>query len=397
MVPATVEVVEALPTMPNGKVDRSRLPEPSSRPAPAATAPAEPLEGDLRTMVELWEEVLEADRVGPDDDFFDLGGHSLVAVRLFARIAKRLDANLPLAVLFEATTPRSLVAHIHGLRAGTSTERTYVHLVPITDGEGRRPPVFCIHGLGGNVLNQRAMAKGLGPDWTYVGIQAAGVDGLTPFHTTLDEICDAYIDEITAFHPDGPFFLGGYSNGGLIALELAERMERLGRTVLAVVFLDTIHPGASVPRIPLQTHLKELRKRGPSYVIDRVLDRRKRAKRAKEVAGFAEYVPQPGVPAPWEVREQQLYEHNLALLSGYEPRTRSGRVIIMSAADDWKYQHLAGDRGWADTIPHIEVVLTPGDHMTLMDGANAPVIAERLHAALEGVVADSEAGDHTRT
>ncbi len=386
-VPAAVVVVDAVSTTANGKLDRDAL---AALPVVTVQAAgrrggAGPRTAEEVAMATLWAEALGVDEVGLDDDFFDLGGHSLLAIRLFARITKRFGVDLSLAVLFQAPTPRALLAHVTAERAEPH-EPAWVHLVPITEGDPALPPLFCVHGLGGNVLNLRGLAVGLGEEWGFVGIQAAGVDGIRPFHATMDELCDAYLAELLAYRPDGPFLLGGYSNGGLIAIELAQRLTALGREVLAVVLLDTIHPDAMVPRIPLPTHVRELRRKGPRYLVERVVERRQRAARHRSDAGLDDYVDVPGEPAPWDVRERRLFRHNLELLAPYRPLPYEGRVVVVAATDDWKYQHLGPDRGWSGLLPQVEIVPAPGDHVTLLDGPNAGALASGLRTSLERIV-----------
>lgn len=382
LVPAAIVPVDELPRTATGKVDRAALPDPGR--VRSTTTGAPPSEAEAE-MAELWREALGVDEVGPDDDFFDLGGDSLVAIRIFARIRRRFEVDLPLPVFFEAPTPRALTARIAALKAGARTGG-WKHLVPITEGDAGRPPLYCVHGLGGNVLNQRGLAVGLGTGWSFVGIQASGVDGLSPLHQTIDEICDAYLAELDAYHPGGPYLLAGYSNGGLIAYELAQRLSAAGKAVAAVVLLDTIHPSHADSRIPLQTHLRELRRHGPAYLTGRVRERRQRAARHASDAVLDRYVDVPGVAAPWEVRERRLFAHNKVLLSSYRPRPYAGAVVMMSATDDWKYQHLPVHRGWTGVVPHLEVVRTPGDHVTLLEGVNAAVLADNLRPVLERIL-----------
>jgi thioesterase domain-containing protein len=99
------------------------------------------------------------------------------------------------------------------------------------------------------------------------------------------------------------------------------------------------------------------------------------------------YVDVPGQPAPWPVRERRLYRHNLALLSSYRPAPYSGRVVMLAALDNWKYDHLGEDRGWRPLLPQLEVVRTSGDHVSLLEGDNAAVLADGLSAKLEEIIA----------
>jgi len=200
---------------------------------------------------------------------------------------------------------------------------------------------------------------------------------------------EAYLGELRAHHPGGPYLLAGYSNGGLIAYELAQRLTAAGEPVAAVTLLDTIHPAFAESRIPLRTHLFELRRKGPRYALERVRERRQRAARHAADAVLDRYVDRPGTPAPWEVRERRLFVHNKALLARYRPVGYAGRVVMMSATDDWKYRHLPADRGWSAVVPHIEVVRTPGDHVTLLEGANADVLAGGLRPVLERILGEA--------
>lgn len=389
LVPSSVHVLDRLPTTPNGKLDRDALPEglpaeaASRAPDPGAANDAEAL------MVRLWEDALGVSGVRADDDFFDLGGDSLLAIKLFSGITRHFGAHLPLAVLFEAATPRRLLAELEQGRASTagrpSRPPAWVHLVPITDGTPDRPPVFCVHGLGGNVLNLRALAVRLDPRWPFVGIQASGVDGIRPLHTSMDEIAEAYLAEIRRYQPEGPYVLAGYSNGGLIAYELAQRLLGQGHPVRAVVLLDTVFPRERAPRIPLATHVEQLRRKGPRYVAERVVERRQRAARRASDAELDRYVDVPGVPAPWEVRERRLYRHNLALLASYRPTPYPGRVVMVAALDNWKFSHLGDDRGWRRLLPQLEIVPTSGDHVSLLEGDHAAELAGALGAKLEEV------------
>jgi amino acid adenylation domain-containing protein len=220
---------------------------PAARPASAAPEPAfAPSENEAeRVMAEVWSEVLDVERVGMEDDFFELGGHSLLAVRLLARVRQRFGRVLPLGELFRSPTPRALAAAVAGGTADASG-----NLVPIQAG-GTLPPFFCVHPAGGTVFHYAELARLLGPDQPFYGLQATGVQGEAEPLTTVHEMADRYLDQVRRVQPRGPYFLGGWSAGGVIALEMAHRLRAGGETVATVALMDARPPDLHQTRRPL--------------------------------------------------------------------------------------------------------------------------------------------------
>ena len=206
---------------------------PDEAPASAFVPPATDAE---RAMAEVWSEVLGLERVGMDDDFFDLGGHSLLGVRLLARVRQRFGRVLPLGELFRGPTPRALAAAVTGEEADA-----FRHLVPIREG-GAHPPFFCVHPAGGTVFHYAELARLLAPDQPFYGLQAAGLHGEAEPLDSVDEMAERYLEEIRRVQPRGPYFLGGWSAGGVIALEMARRLRTAGEEVATVALFDTRTP-----------------------------------------------------------------------------------------------------------------------------------------------------------
>jgi thioesterase domain-containing protein/acyl carrier protein len=220
---------------------------PAARPASAVPEPAfAPSENEAeRVMAEVWSEVLDVERVGMEDDFFELGGHSLLAVRLLARVRQRFGRVLPLGELFRSPTPRALAAAVAGGTADASG-----NLVPIQAG-GTLPPFFCVHPAGGTVFHYAELARLLGPDQPFYGLQATGVQGEAEPLATVHEMADRYLDQVRRVQPRGPYFLGGWSAGGVIALEMAHRLRAGGETVATVALMDARPPDLHQTRRPL--------------------------------------------------------------------------------------------------------------------------------------------------
>lgn len=227
----------------NGEQSLSQLPsfadqyQPVAPATQARTTPTAVAEDDVeRQLVAIWQDLLGLDDIGVTDNFFDLGGHSMLAVRLFNRIQQELtDEPLPLATLLTAPTIRQLAAVV---RQDDATPHTWSSLVPIQP-EGDQTPIFCVHGAGGNVLLYKDLAKHLGPNQPVYGLQSRGLDGQQPFLDSVEEMAAYYLEEIQTVQPHGPYHLLGYCLGGTIALEMAQRLVETGEKVTFLGLLET--------------------------------------------------------------------------------------------------------------------------------------------------------------
>ena len=231
MVPSTFVVLEAMPMTPNGKIDRRGLPEPEGEASSVQAAATDAFEARL---VNIWEEVLGKKPIGITDNFFELGGHSLLAARLMHRMGQAIGKTIPLAMLLQAPTIEQLAV----LLKQDGWSHHWSSLVPMQPA-GSHPPFFCVHGVGGNVLNFRELARRMVPDHPFYGIQARGLDGKQPCFTSIEEIAAHYITEIKTVQPHGPYFVGGYSLGGIVAYEIAQQLRARGEHVGLLGLLDT--------------------------------------------------------------------------------------------------------------------------------------------------------------
>jgi thioesterase domain-containing protein len=187
----------------------------------------------LSALQFLWERVLDLRGVGPDDEFFALGGHSIAAAQLFALIQRELGYSAPLAILYDASTPRLLTK---ALLRGTRAE-DWKALVAI-NRKGDRPPLFLAHAAEGNVLLYRSLASHLGGDQPVYGLQSAGLDGHSPADARFENVARSYVDEIRQIQAHGPYLLGGYCLGGTIAIEMARQLIDAGETVGMVALIE---------------------------------------------------------------------------------------------------------------------------------------------------------------
>ncbi len=246
MIPSAFVMLETLPLLPNGKVDRRALKEFSTDKTELAEdfiAPRTPTE---EAIAKIWTEVLKCDRpldgaggnrVSVRDNFFELGGDSLLAVRLMAQIHQQFERELPLSTLFLTPTIEGL-ASVLGQEADTLS---WSPLVPIQPA-GSKPPFFCIHPIFGTVFPYYQLAYCLGFDQPFYGLQPLGLDGEQPPFTRIEDMAAYYIEALRKVQPSGPYYLGGWSFGGLVAFEMAQQLLSSGHQVALLAILDTLAP-----------------------------------------------------------------------------------------------------------------------------------------------------------
>src|SRR5271157_4658430 len=186
-----------------------------------------------RQLTCIWEDLLSVHPIEPDQNYFDLGGDSLLAVQMFAQIDKMFHVKLPVATLFEAPTIGEL-AQILYREAPKSRWSSVVTIQP----KGSRPPFFCMHGAGGNVLIYRELSEHLGQDQPFYGLQSLGLDGSSEPQSRIEDMAASYVQEIRRTQAKGPYYLGGYCLGGTIAYEVAQQLRAQGA---AADFLEEDH------------------------------------------------------------------------------------------------------------------------------------------------------------
>ncbi|MFN4156887.1 MAG: type I polyketide synthase [Gemmobacter sp.] len=353
-----------------------------------------------RTLAGFWTDLLGVAKVGVEDDFFALGGHSLIAVRLFAMVKKAYRVAFPISVLFEAPTVAACAALIEARigpvaevapGAAPATLRRFTHLVPMHDREGGpNTPFFLVAGMFGNVLNLRHLAQLIGGERPFYGLQARGLYGDAAPHATLPEAAADYIGELRQVQPRGPYLLGGFSGGGLTAWEMAHQLEAAGEEVAMLVLLDTplpVRPALSRAD-KLAIKLAELRRKGPGYLAEWWRARMEWEREKRRPKGVAE----------------EGAFHNAAIeaafrgaVAGYDLPQRAGATALFRPPLDLHWQVTAGrwvsaakeyvfpDNDLTRFAPALQVHEVPGDHDSMVLEPNVRVLAARLRAVIAGV------------
>ena len=237
MIPAEFIVLDDFPISPNGKIDRNALPEtaaPSANPDQEfASTPTQ------EKLAAIWEKVIGVSRVGIDSNFFDLGGDSLLGMRMLSHIDQEIGIQIPVDELFQSPTIRKLSRYIEKHPSGAQSSL----VVKIRAG-GPGRPLFLVHGWGGGIIDYYNLAKTIGDTWPIYGIQAAGRDGKEAPDETIDAMSNRYYEAIKQVQPEGPYRLGGYCQGGVVAYELACLFESHGDQVEFVGIIDASAPAA---------------------------------------------------------------------------------------------------------------------------------------------------------
>ncbi len=391
MVPSAIVALEKFPLNANGKLDRHALPEPDQSAASEHyVAPRNQLEEQL---VKLWQEVLGVQPLGVTNDFFALGGHSLLAVRIFAEIERIFGKKLPLATLFQSPTIEKLAAALRE----QGWQPSWSPLVAIQP-RGLRPPFFAVHGGYGEVMFYSELARCLGEDQPFYGLQAEGLDGSPIRHTSIEAIARYYLQEIGRVQAHGPYFLGGYCTGGLVALEMAQQLRAAGEEVALLALFDTTHPKERNLRYPIkkriQLALDEARALPSSekmrYIAQRAELRlrweiSKLQKAGYDLKELLYRMQKPdkentnGGPLPLKM-PVWLMLHRAQ--SAYKPHAYPGRIVLFRAITSDGRQR-ADDRGWTGIAEGgLEIHDMPSKHGTLFDPRYMAAFAEKLDACI---------------
>ncbi|HEU4562693.1 MAG TPA: amino acid adenylation domain-containing protein [Longimicrobium sp.] len=394
MVPAAFAWVDALPRTAGGKVDRRALPDPPAESATLgrATQPRSPLEAKLAG---IWADALSLERVGIHDDFFDLGGHSITASRLMARVRTEMGRDLPLAALLRAPTVADLARVMAGERAAVEPP-----LIPLQP-HGSLPPLYLAPPGGGHVVCYHALAGLMGADQPVYGLQARGIDdGHEPLETA-GEIAAFFIDAVRRMQPEGPYLLGGWSFGGMVAWEMGRQLRAAGAEVGMVALLDTGVPQPKQDTAELLDHARVLQRIVADLVgwgmaslvrVERIgrLPHRQQAIEAVKQVNSPRTLPMSRVDEILTLT--RVRRANLGALVRYDPPPYEGHATyVRTAASDRTLPKDGAVEFWTErALGGATVHRVGGSHGTILQHPFVADVAEKLttsiRAALEGSV-----------
>jgi amino acid adenylation domain-containing protein len=383
MVPSQIILLPAMPVTANGKVDRKALPSPTERSlATEYIAPRNELEQQL---VRIWEELLKRERIGVTDNFFALGGQSLLAVLLVSRIERDLGVRLPLGRVLEHPTIAELASAL-----GEPAKKRKGHLITMSSG-GSAVPLVLISGIGGFGFIFHGLGSYLGNDHPLHVLNAVGAeDDDEALEHTIEGVANVYEPQIVAACPQGPLVLGGYSFGVLVALELALRFERMGRAVPLIVSFDGFAPGH--PRLmPVQdrllVHVRELARRSNIGRMEYVKARLERVKqRLRPVVEDEAYKAPEVLDAAMNERLNRVADALFVAREKYRPQIKANSDVLLIKASipfDWSGNIFDPLYGWRDFVRgRIDTQIVPGEHLLMFRTENDQLLAELLRERL---------------
>ncbi len=375
-----------------------------------------PRNGIEERLAEIWQNLLGVSPVGVEDSFFDLGGHSLIAVRLFAQVKREFKVEFPISVLFEAPTIAKCAALIAAETgdlspAGdqaveTTLPERFEFLVPLNQSDHKdAPPLFVVAGMFGNVLNLRHLALPIAQDRRVFGVQARGLIGDTPPHNDVREAARDYLCEIKKVQPNGPYLLSGYSGGGVTAYEMAQQLRAAGDEVAVLALLDSplpVRPPLSRPDKAL-IKLSEIRSKGPAYFVEWAKarwdwEKQKRAGTAgQDAAGSAEFNDlkvQAGFLEGVAKYETPVWDGPMTLFR--PPIDRHWKVT----GDNWvstEREYVFEDNDWRQYAPYMQVIEVPGDHVSMVLAPNVTTLAQEVRELINTALAEQDADWHQAT
>ncbi|MDA0347125.1 MAG: amino acid adenylation domain-containing protein [Verrucomicrobia bacterium] len=382
MIPSQFVFLPNLPRTASGKIDRSSLKTPSAQDLNTNSPETADIGSLESSMALLWRQHLANPNLGVDDNFFDLGGHSLLAAKLFSEIEKLTGKAFPLSALYRAPTIRELCR----LLEEDGLTNLWSSLVPMNQGTSK-PPLFCLPPWGGSAYFFRYLTKYLNKDQPFYTLESCHNQERETTSETLNELIQKNFDEIMSFYPEGPLFLCGFSGGGVIAWELANRLTAHGRTVDNVILFDTSYP-RHTPNFIRKMNSAERYKskaRGLVYSIRRLNGWHKLWFLIETVFMKVKWHLIPQTSEQKEAIEQEVnsMETKRSFFTNYSASNYAGKVTIFKAKERRLETLSDPTLGWSEhTEREIELCEVPGSHNTMLIDPNGETLCMRLQTLL---------------
>jgi thioesterase domain-containing protein/acyl carrier protein len=355
-------------------------------------------------LVNIWETVLNVQPIGIHDNYFELGGHSLQTIALFAQIERAFQQYVPLAAIFQAPT----IAQLAALLREKGETPNWSPLVPISPSGDKRP-FFCVHGGAGHVYHFRSLARYLEPDQPFYGLQPRILNSLPGHYSNMKRIAHDYVSEIRQLQPEGPYYLGGFCFGGLVAFEMAQQLTQLGENVALVVIIDMESPpyreNTYQPELRArdaqpnrwQRHITKIKKQ-PGLLNKMAYVRTSGMGRLGRVKGAisSKWSHRRNIwnrlliqwywaikrPLPLWLRNFQRLEVNRHIRKQYHPQIYSGDLTIIRSTTNNDDE--PPDMGWGQlTAKSVHVYDIPGEHLKLLQEPHVRDLARHLQASLD--------------
>jgi amino acid adenylation domain-containing protein len=424
MIPAAFVQLEFWPLTPNGKIDRRALPLPKTSDLAALGSCVAPRTGLEQKLVEIWEEVLNIQPIGIHDNFFDLGGHSLLTVRLSIQIEQRLGQKLPLSTILTAPTIAQL-AEVLDPTQSSSHQDSVVLLRPGQDGT----PIFLIHDGDGEILLYRSLAQQLDPTIPVYGIQPYRTPQAPILHSRIEDAATYYVQQIREVQPHGPYFLAGMCIGGALALAVAQQLQQQGEAVKMLAMLDAVdvdtpqrtgyiakqrlnsfsslfHGNSHLKRHEkLLYTVNQIRKKVTNLVVYELQEKAANLRNQTQLSLFR-YYRDHNLALPKFLQNIPVRRVLMWAKQSHTPQgTFAGEILLFRATqkssvfdgtqiDDTPGIEVYSDPllGWDKrTTKGVQVHDVPGGHSSMLQDPNVQVLAEIMQAYIDATIADQPA------
>jgi thioesterase domain-containing protein/aryl carrier-like protein len=318
----------------------------------------------------IWEELLDQRPISIDANFFELGGDSLTAMTLLARIVQETGYTVPASGIMQAPTIEQLAK----LLRQQADARRWSPLVRLKSGESGRP-LFLVHPLGGNVLCYLQLARRLRSARPVYAFQSRGIDGEQPPSERIEEMASDYIDALRQVQPQGPYLLGGWSLGGIIAYEMAQQIHRAGESVELLVFFDAGHLYAFAVMLTFfKKDTQDMWSRLASPEDDQIAFFREHTKEAQLIPQQAD--------SEMARRIYRVVVANMRALFNYHSQPYPGKVTLFRAQEKYIETPHDPEQEWRRLAREVEVIPSPGNHLTLVHEPHVDTLAQRLDELL---------------
>ncbi len=381
MVPAIFMFLETLPLSANGKIDRKALPAPKIRKSSYVCA----RDAVELSLIQIWEKLFDISPVSVQDDFFDIGGDSLLAMRMIFHIREELDRTLPLHTLFQNRTLEQLAAVLRQDTPIPAWQPMVCH-----QAKGKGTPLFFAHASGGSAFNVLEMALFMGKERPFYAIHPRGAELGEAFHESIEAMARDYVTAMRKIQPKGPYLLGGWSFGGTVIFEMTRLLEQMGEKAPLLIMIDPPEPQAIVWK---DNDVDFLMDRIPHYhgmSLDEIeLDQH--CSEEKKVAYLLNAIKMNGMIRPDIDQEQTLnwfnmYKHHNKLVGLYNPPCSvDSKILFFKPAKRIPFDDQMGKpiEKWKPFVRQgMDVIEAPGNHFTMVSPANTVVLAEMIQEYL---------------
>ena len=387
LIPSRIWSVERMPVTHNGKIDDQVLLDMQGSDNSFDEKERAPEGETEKKMAAIWSEVLKQENIPANRSFFDLGGHSLQALKLFNQIDKEFGQKLPLSTLFESPTVTELASKFAPREAISATPANLSAL----HKSGSKTPIFCIHGGDGGTLIYRQLAEGLDQDRPFYTLEAPALSGEGHIAPTIEETAKTYIEQILTVQSKGPYLIGGYCFGGIVAYEIAQQLKKAGEEIESLYLFDTDNPSVA----PRYLSLSERASRQWSENSDKSWGSRvgKLSDRFREgivnklktsgAKAAATVVTTTGMDAGAKLQTVIVREAHLKAMRRYTPKAYDGNVVLFTAEDQGDGVIYPPHLGWEGYVHgELEVLPIPGEHITIFEEPHVRTLSQKLKNAL---------------